>query len=440
MPIQAVSIPGRVPLRELHRLAPDRFPLLLETTTGSPEAVGAFDLLLGAAREPPVVNPRALTLLDSLHPRLQKNDSSAPSHLPFVGGWALYASYELAGQFEPRLRLPVARGLGRLLPKLWLQRCDHALIHDRAAGCSWLIAEAGATVNVAELQQQIILATQKKGAQTAPTDSDTIEEEAPAIFLQGVERIREYIQAGDVFQVNLSRKWRGRSSLTPDALYSQLVLKNPAPFAALARLGNTSIVSSSPERLVRVQDGMIDTRPIAGTRPRGADPAAERRGLVAHPKERAEHIMLVDLERNDLGRICKPGSVRVDELMTLESYAHVHHIVSNVRGELRSDWTPAAVLRALFPGGTITGCPKIRCMEIIAELEGEGRGAYTGALGFLDHRGHMDLNILIRSITMANGEFEFRTGAGIVADSSPARELEETRAKARGLLSALGMA
>jgi len=158
------------------------------------------------------------------------------------------------------------------------------------------------------------------------------------------------------------------------------------------------------------------------------------RELAAHPKERAEHVMLIDLERNDLGRVCEPGSVQVDELMTIESYARVHHIVSNVSGRLRAEVTPVGALRAVFPGGTITGVPKFRCMQIIAELEGIGRGAYTGSLGFLGRDGAMDLNILIRTMTVMGRNIELRAGAGIVADSDPQRELEETRAKARGML------
>jgi Anthranilate/para-aminobenzoate synthases component I len=179
--------------------------------------------------------------------------------------------------------------------------------------------------------------------------------------------------------------------------------------------------------------------PIAGTRPRfaGDDDAARIRELVGHPKERAEHVMLIDLERNDLGRICAPGSVLVDELMTVESYAHVHHIVSNVRGVLREGTTPGQVIAATFPGGTITGCPKVRCMQIIAELEQQARGAYTGAFGWLNRDGDMDLNILIRTAEVAGDTARFRTGAGIVVDSVPERELDETRAKARGLLRAM---
>ena len=224
-------------------------------------------------------------------------------------------------------------------------------------------------------------------------------------------------------------------------MHARLREANPAPFAGLFAGDGWAVVSSSPERLVSVRGDAVETRPIAGTRPRspGDDEAARIRELVGHPKERAEHVMLIDLERNDLGRVCLPGTVEVDELMTVESYAHVHHIVSNVRGRLLPGATPGAVLRAVFPGGTITGCPKVRCMQIIAALEGQGRGAYTGAFGWLNRDGDMDFNILIRSAALEGATLRFRTGAGIVIDSVPQRELDETRAKARGLLRALGV-
>src|SRR5690606_15606295 len=193
--------------------------------------------------------------------------------------------------------------------------------------------------------------------------------------------------AGDVFQVNLSRGWRAcfDAPVDPAALYARLRQANPAPFAGLFAGNGWAVASSSPERLVSVHGRVVQTRPIAGTRPRfaGDDEAARIRELVGHPKERAEHVMLIDLERNDLGRVCTPGSVEVDELMSVESYAHVHHIVSNVRGVLREQATPGEVIAAVFPGGTITGCPKVRCMQIIAELEQCPRGAYTGAIGWL---------------------------------------------------------
>jgi anthranilate synthase component 1 len=269
-------------------------------------------------------------------------------------------------------------------------------------------------------------------------------EEAPAsVFIGGVRAALDHIGAGDVYQVNLSRPWSARLADGAEAagLYRRLVRSNPGPFAGLARHEGRTLVSSSPERLLRVVRGCIETRPIAGTRPRGSDEAADRRlqrALRESAKERAEHVMLIDLERNDLGRICVSGSVKVDELMVLESYAHVHHIVSNVSGTLRAGVTPGEVIAAVFPGGTITGCPKVRCMEIIGRLEGEPRGAYTGSMGYLNHDGSCDLNILIRTVELGDGLARFRAGSGIVADSVPERELDETRAKARGLLLALG--
>jgi anthranilate synthase component 1 len=250
------------------------------------------------------------------------------------------------------------------------------------------------------------------------------------------------ISAGDVFQVNLARQWSGnlQPGVQPWQIYQRLREVNPAPFSGLATFGDQAIVSSSPERLVRVSRGRVETRPIAGTRPRAgiAELEDERRStLLGNAKERAEHVMLIDLERNDLGRICVPGTIAVDELMTVESYAHVHHIVSNISGELRADVTPGMLMRAVFPGGTITGCPKVRCMEIIRDLETHARGPYTGSMGYLNHDGSCDFNILIRTIQVRGKTFALSAGSGIVADSVAERELEETRAKAKGMLLAL---
>ena len=276
------------------------------------------------------------------------------------------------------------------------------------------------------------------------TPPASVVEDRPERYLEGVRAVLDYLVAGDVFQVNLSRAWQAGFALAPApaSLHARLRQANPAPFAGLFDGGGWAVVSASPERLVSISGKAVQTRPIAGTRARlpGDDDASRIRELVGHPKERAEHVMLIDLQRNDLGRVCVPGSVVVDELMTVESYAHVHHIVSNVRGVLRADATPGAVIRAVFPGGTITGAPKVRCMQIIAELERVGRGAYTGAMGWLNRDGDCDLNILIRSAQLAGDTLRFRTGAGIVVDSDPARELDETCAKARGMLRALGVA
>jgi anthranilate synthase component 1 len=314
-------------------------------------------------------------------------------------------------------------------------------VNERVTGKIFAVAEPGAVDSLDRLEADARMVAAEVPGTPDPLSVESVTEEDPAAYLGRVSRAKEYVRAGDIYQANLSRPWRVELSREPDigALYNRLCKANPAPFAALAQWRGTTILSSSPERLVRINDGHIDTRPIAGTRPRSRRPGddlAEMTELAAHPKERAEHIMLIDLERNDLGRVSEPGTVRVDELMSIESYAHVHHIVSNVSGELRSDVTPIGALRAVFPGGTITGVPKFRCMQIIAELEGIGRGAYTGSLGFLGRDGSMDMNILIRTLSVLGRTVELRAGGGIVADSDPQRELEETRAKARGMLAA----
>jgi anthranilate synthase component 1 len=358
----------------------------------------------------------------------------ATQTFPFVGGWAVFLSYEAAQEIEPLLRLPPSS-----LPwKAFALRVPAALIHDRATGKVFAVAERAAAACLDRLEAD----ARTVATSSAPVEItvESVTEEDPSAYLDRVIRAKEYVRAGDIYQANLSRPWRVELTKEPDigALYNQLCKANPAPFAALAQWRGTTILSSSPERLVRINNGHIDTRPIAGTRPRKGDDITEMRELAAHPKERAEHIMLIDLERNDLGRVSEPGTVKVDELMTIESYAHVHHIVSNVSGELRSDVTPIGALKAVFPGGTITGVPKFRCMQIIAELEGIGRGAYTGSLGFLGRDGSMDMNILIRTLSVRGRTVELRAGGGIVADSDPQRELEETRAKARGMLAAFG--
>jgi len=317
-------------------------------------------------------------------------------------------------------------------------------VHDRETGKVFAIAEASARSSLERMEADARAVARHLDISAELITVESVTEEDPSAYLARVVRAKEYVRAGDIYQANLSRPWKVELTREPDigALYSRLCQANPAPFAALAQWRGTTILSSSPERLVRISDGHIDTRPIAGTRPRSRRPGgdlAEMTELAAHPKERAEHIMLIDLERNDLGRVSEPGSVRVDELMTIESYAHVHHIVSNVTGKLRADVTPVGALRAVFPGGTITGVPKFRCMQIIAELEGVGRGAYTGSLGFIGRDGSMDMNILIRTLSVTGRRVELRAGGGIVADSDPQRELEETRAKARGMLAAFGV-
>jgi anthranilate synthase component 1 len=303
------------------------------------------------------------------------------------------------------------------------------------------VALAGAENLLAELERDLRTPDDLAPAETR-INLEHLTEDAPERYLEAVARAKEYIAAGDIYQANLARAWRGvlAPGADPARLYARLRRSNPGPFAGIAAIDDLTLLSTSPERLVEVRDEVIQTRPIAGTRPRRGDDAATIADLTANAKERAEHIMLIDLERNDLGRVSRAGSVEVNEFCVVESYAHVHHLVSNVRGLTRAGVTPGMVVRALFPGGTITGCPKVRSMQIIAELEDEARGAYTGSMGYLNVDGTMDLNILIRTLTLRGRELEIRAGAGIVADSVPVRELEETRAKALGLLRGLGVA
>ncbi len=440
------ELPARPDLAALAATFPGRYPCLLESVAhGTPTS--RWDLLLAFPEETlcleadgslrrdgvPVPSGDFLAELD----RAWHAARRAPhgDGLPFHGGWALFLGYELAACIEPRLRLPACSDP---LPVAMALRCPAAILHDHAQNTTWLLAEAGRDELLERMRQD---AGRAAWPDRRLPEVACLDEDDPQRFLEAVARTRDYLERGDVFQANLSRAWTARFARTPvpAALYDALRRANPAPFAALWQQPGWAVASSSPERLVSVRDGVAETRPIAGTRPRhhGDDEAARIRELVGHPKERAEHIMLVDLERNDLGRVCRPGSVHVDELMVVESYAHVHHLVSNVRGHLREGTTPGQVIAATFPGGTITGCPKVRCMEIIAELEGEGRGAYTGSIGYLDRDGDMDLNILIRTLVVAGDRARFRAGAGIVVDSVAGDELEETRAKARGLIRAL---
>ena len=280
--------------------------------------------------------------------------------------------------------------------------------------------------------------TLKRGAPAVAGES-TYER---AKFLADVERIREYIVAGDCFQALLSRRIRVPHDFSSDALYRALRALNPSPYMYHLVLDGVELVGSSPELLVRVAGDLVTVRPIAGTRPRGTTPAEDERlsgELLADEKERAEHVMLVDLGRNDVGRVARYGTVSVTELMRIEKYSHVLHIVSQVEGELREGVSGIDVFRATFPAGTMTGAPKVRAMEIIDELEPERRGPYAGAVGYIAAGARrMDLAITIRTCVIADGVASVQTGAGIVADSVPEREWEETENKARALLTAIG--
>jgi anthranilate synthase component 1 len=444
--MRELAVPGAV-LRRLAARFPDRYPVLMDSAAQGP--LSRMSILAAAPRAAlwldaagklhteGVSLPDSTGFLDALEKWwLSERTVWDPNTPVFAGGWTIFLGYEIAREIEPKLVLPSAP-----LPwQAFALRTPCAVVHDLAANRVFAVAEAGAE----SLLDQIAADAQAVAAEPAPAVTRipalAIAEEPPELHLDRVIRGKEYIRAGDIYQANLSRPWRISlaEAVSAPEVYEVLCAANPAPFAALAQWRGASILSSSPERLARISgDRRIDTRPIAGTRPRSRNPNsddAEMTALASHPKERAEHVMLIDLERNDLGRVCEAGTVRVDEFMIIESYAHVHHIVSNVSGKLRPDVTPIGALRAVFPGGTITGVPKVRCMEIIAELEGTGRGAYTGSLGFLGRDGTMDTNILIRTMTLAERRVDLRAGGGIVADSIPERELEETRAKARGML------
>jgi anthranilate synthase component 1 len=442
------SWPGDA-LLGLHARLPDRYPVLFESVGGN-ASLGRYDVLLCLPGERLVATADGrlqgrvqitgagfLEALDSWW-RSESSRPAVAADAPFAGGWFIYAGYELAGEIEPSLRLPRSRH-----PRAIAWRMRGAIVRDRVTGTTSIHAEPGHESMLRQDVERDLAGSVVETPSRRDLLTGEVAEDSPGAFLDGVRSVLEAIGRGDVYQANLSRGWAARlaDGVSPADIYRRLRAANPAPFAGIAALPGFTLLSSSPERLLEIRAGQASTRPIAGTRPRGrtaADDDTLKRDLVLNEKERAEHVMLVDLERSDLGRICRGGTVRVDEYMTVESYATVHHIVSNVTGELRKDVTPGQAIAAVFPGGTITGCPKVRCMELLAGLEAAPRDAYTGSMGYLGLDGSLDLNILIRTLAVSGDGVEFRTGAGIVADSRPEAELGETRAKAQGLLRALG--
>ena len=438
-------------LRDLAQQHPTRYPVLFDSATEG--GLGAWSMLAIASgdalwldrdhglRQHGVPVPVERGFLATLQRWwLSCRESHAePIPGPWRPGWAVWLGYELAREIEPSLRLPGSP----LSCEAFALRTPAALIYEHVSGRCWAIGSAGSQGLLEQARADAATLASPALVPASLLRAGSLHEAPPSAFLDAVTATQRAIAAGEVYQANLSRQWQAtlENGVSGAAVYERLRLANPAPFAAWAQFQGLQILSSSPERLLQLRGGEISTRPIAGTRPRSgsaARAASETSALLAHAKERAEHVMLIDLERNDLGRVCVAGTVQVNEFMVVESYAHVHHIVSNVRGRLRPEVSPVDALRAVFPGGTITGCPKVRCMSLIASLEGEGRGAYTGSLGWLGTDGDADFNILIRTLTLQGSRCSFRAGAGIVADSVPLQELQETRAKARGLLHALG--
>ncbi|GAB4564300.1 MAG: anthranilate synthase component I [Geothermobacteraceae bacterium] len=364
---------------------------------------------------------------------LQRYD--ADSACLFPGGWFGLFGYDLAGQIE---ELPRRARRDLPVPELSLYWVDAVAVYHHA---DKRLELASLDAHL-DLEPWIDILTRPP---SLPANADPRVEAprpvlAPEQFAAMVERARAYIAAGDIYQANISCRFDGRIDGPLWPLYHRLREVNPSPFAGLFVSPEVELASGSPERLVRLEGSLAETRPIAGTRPRGYTlPEDVRLGheLLGHPKERAEHIMLVDLERNDLGKVCRIGSVEVDELMVLERYSHVTHIVSNVRGQLRPECDAVDLVRAMFPGGTITGVPKKRCMEIIDELEPVGRGSYTGSLGYISVTGHLDLNILIRGFQRVGHHLSYQAGAGIVADSIAEMEWQECLNKGQALQVAL---
>jgi para-aminobenzoate synthetase component 1 len=359
----------------------------------------------------------------------------APADLPFVGGAIGYLGFELGRHIE---RLPATTVDDVGAADLAVGWYDAALLWDGEADRGYLVgtSEAIATLR-AHLDGAGPLPPRRELVARTPLRSNFTRAE----YTEAVQRALAYIAAGDIYQVNLSQRFSVRVHASGLDLYRRLRAISPAPFAAYLALGGVEVLSSSPERLLLADGERLETRPIKGTRPRGVTPEADAclaSELQASVKDHAEHVMIVDLERNDLGRVADAGSVEVPELAVLETYAQVHHLTSTVTAHRRDDATLEAVLRAIFPGGSVTGAPKIRALQIIDELEPTVRGVYTGAIGYISAHGRIDLNVAIRTVTLLAGVAHAQVGGAIVADSDPDAEYRETLDKARGMASALG--
>jgi len=427
------KLKGTPDLLAVHALKPDTYPYLLASNSSGGEN-SRYSILLSHPQS--IVSQwigdedcLSSITVDIATPKQQ-------SDLPFCGGWFVFLSYEYAQSVEPGVQFFAEKSL---LPIAFKARIPAAIILDHDQDKAYMVAEDGSEHLLDTMLADIAEAGVYRPSEMAIGE---IAEDDPSDYIDFIVKAKQYIRDGDIFQANLSRKWNVAfdKHCDPISLYHSLSLSNPAQFSALVKYNDQYIISSSPERLVSVKNGVAQSRPIAGTHPRGKTEQEDKvlsSHLLAHPKEKAEHVMLIDLVRNDLGRFCQAGSIQVTEKMVLESYEHVHHIVSNIQGTIRPNQTVTDVIHAVFPGGTITGCPKVRCMEIISEFEQAPREAYTGSLGYIGLDGQMDLNILIRTLLYSENQVSFRAGGGIVYDSVPEKELMETRHKARGLLNAI---
>jgi para-aminobenzoate synthetase component 1 len=386
------------------------------------------------------------TALSSL---LQKYQLAKPSPAPpFIGGAVGFFGYDLGQVLE---KLPSIAVNDLNFPDCFLGFYDVIVAIDhleqRAFICSSGLAEsdlarrkARAAEKLAQTKERLLAETSSSPAPPPAEMPSLISNFTRPEYIEAIARTKEYIAAGDIYQVNLSQRFSCELQVSPLELYRRLRAFNPAPFAGLLLEEDWALVSASPERFLQVRGDWVETRPIKGTRPRGATPEEDARlgeELLVSEKDRAENVMIVDLERNDLGKVCDYGTVKTTELWTLEKYPTVFHLVSTVEGRLSAGKTSVDLLKASFPGGSITGAPKVRAMEIIEELEPTKRGPYTGAMGYLCFSGDMDTNIIIRSFVIKDGKAYFQVGGGIVADSDPAAEYQETLDKGRALVWAI---
>lgn len=428
----AIALPWRDPLVAFAPLSQEPYALLLGP---GGENAGRWTILL--ARPQAVYERSGPGALQSL-PTLPKVEANLP--LPFVGGYAGLASYELGASFDK-----VPRKANGRWPDIAFGDYPCAAVFDHRRKAMWAVGPDGPS---AERFAQLLGETPLL-PMADPVARRLEKQETRKLCESKVARVRDYIHAGDIFQANISQGFRIELDAQDNAFsyFRRLCAQSPAPFSGFFRRDKDQVLlSNSPERFFTLQaDGHVQTSPIKGTRPRGADPAQDRalaEALLQSAKDRAENLMIVDLMRNDLSRVCVPGSVRVPALFALETYANVHHLVSTINGQLRPGADARDVLVACFPAGSITGAPKVRAMEIITELEAQPRGPYCGSLGYISAHGGAQFNVLIRSAEhrteMGKSWLSFRTGGGIVADSDPALEYQEMLDKAGALRCAAG--
>jgi para-aminobenzoate synthetase component I len=441
---------------------------LLESpvSEGESNKLSRYSICAGSPRlvdgKPRLWTPSVGNILPFLRNLIQTENTNNPEieHLPFTGGWLGWLGYDLAWEIE---KLPNLKSDSLPFPVAYWYEPASFTVLDHQKQVLWLATSTLEELDVLEnlLQQQEnqnFPSPSLSPAPPLPTPDSRLpipvaKQPLHPKFLtsqidyeNSVRKALKYIQAGDIFQANISLRFETQTSADSWSIYRTLQSINPSPFASYWRSPWGDVISCSPERLIQLEGNLAQTRPIAGTRSRGANTQSDRQiaaEFLVNFKERAEHIMLVDLERNDLGKVCQWGSVKVDELLTIERYSHVMHLVSNASGNLKPEYDAIDLISAMFPGGTITGCPKVRCMEIIEELEPSRRSLFYGSCGYIDRRGWLDLNILIRTLLYNKPSDRDRAtvwgqvGAGIVADSDPEREWYESLNKAEAQLTAL---